>query len=137
MSHYVLFYWRTNSCHVMYTNSKKGGWLKRSRNHVTSKKLFFLNKNFRHIYSTSLNTYIKCILACSASLLRAQSGGLEYSFRVIWLLFIFGYDRQSFVHSYVKSKAIFKIHFFPLSKLVKRIKIHLFCNFEVYINFYL
>ena len=114
------------------------GRLKQSRNHVTLQKLFFLNKIFRHIYLTSLNTYIKCILACSASLLRAQSGGFEYSFRVIQLFFIFvihfGNDRQ--IRSLIcKVKSTIHNPLFYLSKLAEQAKIRLHYNFQVYINF--
>ena len=40
-----------------------------------------------------------------------------------------------YVRSYVKSKALFKTHFFYLSKLGEQAKIRLHYKFQIYINF--
>ena len=78
-----------------------------------------------------------CILALSTSLLRA----LHEVMNTVFDLFDFFHFRRSifgkakFVRSYVKSKTVFKIHFFSLSKLIEQAKIRLHYDFQVYINF--
>ena len=56
-----------------------GGRLKRGKSRDFEKNCFHKIKLFT-IYSTILNTHSKCIFACSASLLRAQSRVLNAVF---------------------------------------------------------
>ena len=112
------------------------GCLKRSY-HVTSKKLLFSKKIFI-IYTQPFKAHIYvCILAYSASLLKVHGEVLK----AVLDLFDFSFSLDPFLemigeifHSYVKSKPIFKINFFSLSKLVEQAEIRLFYDFQVYTN---
>ena len=102
---------------------------------MTSKKIVFFEIKFHHIYTTFLKYIRKCILAFSASLLKVHGEVLNAVLDLFDFHFvksIFGNDQQKIFHSYVKSKPIFKIHLFFLSKLAEQAEIHLFYDSGLY-----
>ena len=116
-----------------------GRMSKAGANHVTSGNFtFFPNKTFI-IYKTFWITCNICILACSASLLRA----LHEVLNTVFDLFDFFHFRHPFLEMIGKvhlllckvKTGIQNLHFL-LSKLVKQAKIHLHCDYQVYMKFY-